>query len=66
MTTLEMESWLEILRDELERELRLLEVQTEPDEDVGRKSRRQRREGVSRILLELGSLQMRLIEADRR
>ncbi|MCB1020735.1 MAG: hypothetical protein H6509_12805 [Bryobacterales bacterium] len=61
-----MESRLEFLRSELERELRLLEVLTDPDEPSARLTRKQRKAGVGKILLELGMLQMRLLDAERR
>ncbi|MEZ5365014.1 MAG: hypothetical protein R2748_22480 [Bryobacterales bacterium] len=66
MKTQEMESRLEFLRAELERELRLLEVLTDPEEPTGHLDRKQRKAGVGRILLELGALQMRLLEAEGR
>lgn len=64
MTTIEMEMRLELLRGELERELRLLEVLTEPEEKTSRMTRKQRKAGIGRIMLQLGTLQMRLMDAD--
>ncbi len=66
MTATDMELRMEFLRAELEREVELLAVQAAAEAPVPAPSKRERKACVGKILLELGSLQMRLKEADRR
>ena len=66
MKVSDMELRMEFLRAELERELHLLERQLPPEESALDLSKRERKASVGKILLELGALQMRLMEADRR
>lgn len=66
MKIVDMEMRLEFLRGELQRELHLLERRFPPEASTQSLSKRERKACVGKILLELGALQMRLMEADRR
>jgi hypothetical protein len=66
MTANDMQMRLQFLKTELERQLHVLERQILPPQAPAGDARRRQKANVGKILLELGSLQMRLMEAGRR
>ena len=62
----DMERRLDVLKVDLQEELRASRNRPPPGDAAGKRDRSERRERVRKILREIGNLQMRLMELDRR